>query len=44
VVDAQQRVWFLDMNTDVRMNPHAYRLMLRDLFGLPLTTPPPATS
>ncbi len=34
VVDAQSRAWFVDMNTDVYVDPHAYPAMLRGLFGI----------
>jgi hypothetical protein len=33
VIDSQQRLWFTDMATDLRIHPDAYDLMLRSLFG-----------
>ena len=42
IIDAQQRLWFTDMTTDLRIHPDGYELMLRGLFGIPTPTPTPA--
>ncbi len=34
VVDAEQRVWFIDVDVDPYVVPHAYVPMLRSLFGI----------
>jgi hypothetical protein len=39
IIDAQQRLWFTDMVTDVRIHPDVYDLMLRSLFAIPLLSP-----
>ena len=44
IIDAQQRLWFTDMTTDLRIHPDGYELMLRGLFGIPTQTPAPAPS
>ena len=36
IIDAQQRLWFTDMTTDLRVHPDGYDLMLRGLFGIPI--------
>jgi hypothetical protein len=38
IIDAQQALWFTDMDTDLRIHPNAYEPMLRGLFGLPVPT------
>lgn len=35
IIDAQQRLWFTDMTTDLRIHSDGYDLMLRGLFGIP---------
>jgi hypothetical protein len=46
IIDAQQRLWFTDMTTDLRIHPDGYDLMLRGLFGIPapLPAPPPSVT
>jgi len=42
IIDSQQRLWFTDMTTDLRIHPEGYDLMLRGLFGIPVPVPAPA--
>lgn len=44
IIDSQQRLWFTDMVTDLRIHPDVYDLMLRGLFGIPAPCAPPAGS
>lgn len=44
IIDAQQRLWFTDMITDLRIHSEAYDLMLRDLFGLAMPSQPSEVS
>jgi hypothetical protein len=39
IADTQQRLWFTDMITDLRIHPDVYDPMLRGLFGLPTPAP-----
>ena len=39
IIDSQQRLWFTDMTTDLRIHPDGYDLMLRGLFGIPMPVP-----
>jgi hypothetical protein len=43
IADTQQRLWFTDMITDLRIHPDVYDPMLRGLFGLPTPAPVPAS-
>jgi hypothetical protein len=42
IIDPQQRLWFTDMTTDLRIHPDGYDLMLRGLFGIPVPVAAPA--